>query len=175
MKKQHLYIMFIIILFSFGKLAAQQPVKEADWSTWQFMLGEWTGEGSGQPGQGTGSFTFSYDLQKRILVRKNHTDFPKTDKSPAFSHEDLMIVYQENDKTKAVYWDNEGHIINYTAEFSKDGNTLYFTSEIIPKAPRFRLVYEKMGDNKMNNIFEIASPGKPDQFSKYLEAVIIKK
>lgn len=175
MKKQLIQTMFIIIFFSLGTMKAQQPVKEADWSAWQFMLGEWIGEGNGAPGQGTGSFTFSYDLQKRILVRKNHTDFPKTDKSPAFSHEDLMIVYQENDKTKAIYWDNEGHIINYIAEFSKDGNKLYFTSEIIPQAPRFRLVYEKIGENKMNNIFEIASPGKPDQFNKYLEAVIIKK
>jgi hypothetical protein len=175
MKKRYIHLLLVIMIFPIGRLAAQQPVKAADWSAWQFILGEWVGTGSGAPGQGTGSFTFSYDLEKRILVRKNHTEFPKTDKSPAFTHEDLMIVYQENDRTKAVYWDNEGHVINYIAGFSQDGNKLYFTSEAAAQAPRFRLVYEKLGDNKMNNVFEIAAPGKPDQFSKYLEAVVIKK
>lgn len=175
MKRQHICIALVILIISFGRLTAQQPAKQADWSTWKFILGEWVGEGNGTPGQGTGAFTFSYDLEKRVLVRKNHSDFPETNGRPAFMHDDLMIVYQDNDKTKAVYWDNEGHIINYVAEFSKDGNTLYFTSEIIPQAPRYRLVYEKQGDNKMKNVFEIAAPGKPDQFSKYIEAVVVKK
>jgi len=174
MKKFYI-LLAAAFLFTLSNLSAQQPVKDADWSAYNFLIGQWAGEGNGAPGQGTGIVTFSYDLQKRVIVRRNETNFPKTDKAPAFSHNDLMVIYQQGDKTLATYWDNEGHTINYTVTFSADAKKLYFTSDIIPQAPRFRLVYDKLGENRYNNIFEIASPGKPEEFSKYLEGVIIKK
>src|SRR5262245_21202082 len=84
---------------------AQQAAKPANWDAWQFLLGEWEGEGSGTPGQGVGGFRFSLDLQKRVLVRKNWANYPATDKQAAFSHEDLMVVYQEpGQPTRAVYF-----------------------------------------------------------------------
>lgn len=175
MKKIIITSVVLNICVFISVLSAQQAIKEADWSEYNFLIGEWIGDGSGAPGQGSGSFTFSFDLQHRLLVRKSHTDFPAAAGRPAFSHDDLMIIYQENEKTKAVYWDNEGHIINYTAEFSQDKSKLYFTSEIIPASPRFRLVYEKLADGRINNVFQIASPGTPDQFAKYIEGVVKKK
>lgn len=164
-----------LLIFICASLNAQQPVKAADWTPYNFLIGEWVGDGSGAPGQGTGSVTFSLDLLNRVLVRRGSTDFPMQGNRPAFTHQDLMIVFQQEDKTKAMYWDNEGHVINYAVEFSKDGKKLYFTSEIIPQSPRFRLVYERLEGNKINSIFEIAPPAKPDEFSKYLEGIVIKK
>ena len=175
MKKIIIYTITAFVCFSLSDINAQQPIKPADWGSYNFLIGEWIGDGSGAPGQGSGSFTFSFDLQKRVLIRKGYTDFPKAGDKPAFRHDDLMIVYQENDKTKAVYWDNEGHAINYLVEFSQDKNKLYFTSEIVPSSPRFRLIYEKLSDGRINNIFEIAMPGKPDQFNKYIEGIVKKK
>ena len=32
------------------------------------------------------------------------------------------------DKAKAIYFDNEGHTIDYSAEWAADGNTLTFIS-----------------------------------------------
>jgi hypothetical protein len=157
-------------------VSANGQETSAGWTSYQFLLGDWIGEGGGNPGQGSGTFSFYPDLQKKILVRKNHCDFPATKDKPAFSHDDLMIIYQEQGKPgRAIYFDNEGHIINYMVEFSKDQNTLTFLSDLIPSAPRFRLSYIK-GDNDTVKIkFEIASPAKPDTFSVYLESVAHKK
>src|SRR5262245_58231265 len=157
--------------------SAQQAAKPANWEAWQFLLGEWEGKGGGAPGQGTGGFTFALDLQKRVLVRRNHSDYPATSNQPAFSHEDLMVIYQEADKpaARAIYFDNEGHVIHYNLEFSPDQNSLVFLSEASPSAPQFRLTYNKASRNSLAITFEIAPPGAPGKFSTYLQAVVQKK
>lgn len=155
---------------------AQQPAPPADWSAWQFLLGDWVGEGDGTPGQGEGGFTFAPDLQKRVLVRKNFAKYPATKERPAFTHEDLMVVYQEPGKAaRAIYFDNEGHVINYAVEFAKDGNSVTFVSDPSPTAPRFRLTYLKSGSDALGIKFEIAPPGKPDTFSPYINAKAHRK
>ena len=83
----------------------QDPV----WEPLHFLLGDWTGEGTGEPGQGTGSFSFRLELAQNILVRKNRADYPARQGRPAFSHEDLMIVHQDpgTGRLQAVYFDSE--------------------------------------------------------------------
>jgi len=166
----------IVLVCAVSIASAQRAAKPANWEAWQFLLGEWEGKGGGAPGQGTGGFTFALDLQKRILVRRNHSDYPATSKQPAFSHEDLMVIYQEADKpASAIYFDNEGHVIHYNVEFSPDQNSLVFLSEASPSAPQFRLTYNKAPGNSLAIKFEIAPPGAPGKFSTYLQAVVQKK
>jgi hypothetical protein len=168
----HLICFFIFIT----ALHAQRPPSSPNWDSWNFLLGEWVGEGSGKPGQATGGFTFSSELQNRILVRKNFADYPATKEHPAFSHNDLMVIYKERgDSTNAIYWDNEGHVINYSVEFPKDTNTITLVSTPNPTAPQFRFTYTKTGVDKLKILFEIAPPGKPDTFSKYIEATAHRK
>ena len=165
----------LILVMTALSLSAQQAAKAANWDPWKFLLGEWIGEGGGNvPGQGAGGSKFYLDLQDRVLVRTNFSEFPATKDRPAFSHNDLMIIFQESGTARAVYFDNEGHVIYYTAEFSADYNTLTFTSDIKPSEPRFRLIYLKEGD-KLKLKFEIAPPGKPEAFSPYIESVMKKK
>lgn len=166
----------IVFVCNSAIASAQQAAKPANWESWQFLLGEWEGKGGGAPGQGSGGFTFALDLQKRILVRRNHSDYPATNKQPAFSHEDLMVIYQEADKpARAIYFDNEGHVIHYNVEFSPDQNSLVFLSEASPSAPQFRLTYKKAPRNSLAITFEIAPPGAPGKFTTYLQAVVQKK
>lgn len=171
-----LFTLCVLPLILPSLLPAQQPIMDADWNSWQFLLGEWVGEGGGnQPGQGSGSCIFHFDLQNRILIRKNHAEFPATKERPASSHDDLMVMFQEEGKTKAVYFDNEGHVINYSAEFSDDRNTLTFVSDSLPSTPRFRLTYSKSPDGTLKLKFEFAPPGKPDAFSLYIESILRRK
>jgi hypothetical protein len=75
------------------------------WDKWKHLIGEWIGEGNGQPGQGEGSFTFQTDLDGKILVRKNHTVFPETANAAAKVHDDLLIVYPvTNGVQEAIYF-----------------------------------------------------------------------
>lgn len=154
---------------------AQQP-KEPNWDLFRFLLGEWVGEGTGAPGEGTGGFSFTFDLQGKILVRKNSADYPATKDKPAYSHTDLMVIYREaDDSIKAIYFDNEGHVIHYAVSFSKDQNTLTFLSDPSPSAPRFRFIYSKATPDKLKFEFDIAPPGKPEAFSKYVEGSAHRK
>lgn len=148
----------------------------ANWDPWQFLLGEWVGEGGGGPAQGSGGFTFSSDLQQRILVRRNYANYPATTDRPAYAHEDLMLIYQQpGAPTRAIYFDNEGHVINYAVTFFQDGDIITFLGEIQPSAPRFRFTYTKLGPGSVGIAFEIAPPGKPEEFAPYIRATAQRK
>ena len=155
---------------------AQQPIPAPDWGGFQFMMGDWIGEGGGAPGQGTGWFSFTLDLQQRILIRKNHSDFPAQNNRPAFTHDDLMIVYPEaGKKAKAIYFDNEGHVIQYAIEISDSSKSVVFISEASPPTPRFRLTYTLMENDRLKIDFDFAPPGKPETFSRYIESYAKRK
>ena len=151
--------------------------KKCDWAPLEFLLGNWAGEGTGQPGQGTGEFSFHPDLQNRILVRRSYAAYPPTKERPAYRHDDLMMVYRESESAppRAIYFDNEGHVIHYSMSAPSDMNTIEFVSDILPTNPRYRLTYSKTGSGTLIFRFEIAPPDRPDAFSTYIEAKAKRK
>jgi hypothetical protein len=171
------YAAVAVSLLGFHANSKEQPAPVDAWAAYRFLLGEWVGEGEGQPGQGKGQFSFAPDLQGKVLVRKNRADYAASGGRPAFTHEDLMIVYQEgNDKTqKAIYFDSEGHVVQYAVRASEDGQTLTFLSDAKPSLPRYRLTYAKREAGKVTVKFEMASPDKPEAFKTYLEGTVRKK
>ena len=135
--------------------------------SWDWLIGKWAGEGSGKPGSGTGSFTFAKELDGRIITRKSHTEFPRSEGRPESVHDDLMVIYADptDAKQRAVYFDNEGHTIFYSINIT--GDKIVLTSDKIPDSPAFRLIYEKTGDAEVNVIFEMSADG--GTFKPYLE------
>jgi hypothetical protein len=176
-RKSTLRRIFLVVLVSVasGRLSAQQSPSTVNWNAFKVLMGEWVGEGTGSPGEGTGGFTFSFDLQNTILVRKNYANYPATKDHPAFTHDDLMIVYQDGGKTRAIYFDNEQHVINYSVAVSSDSNSIVFASDAVPAMPRFRLTNTKAGTDKIAITLDIAPPGKPESFARYIEAVARRK
>jgi hypothetical protein len=157
----------LVIILSCGLTNAL--AKDDLWEPFQFLMGEWVGEG--KEGQGTGHFSLTPDLGGKVLVRRNHAELPAGNGRPAGVHEDLMVIYKSEDgkSAKAIYFDNEGHVINYVVAFSPDKQTLTFTSAAAPSAPRFRLTYQKQSEDRVGIKFEIAPPGKTQEFKVYLE------
>ncbi len=171
-----LAVLASIVVFITSIAVSQPAIPQANWNAWKFLLGEWVGEGTGSPGEGTGGFTFALDLGNRILVRKNFAEYPATKDRPAFRHDDLMIVYQESgNPTRAEYFDNEGHVIHYVVSFSADSNSVVFVSDASSSEPRYRLTNTKEGDDKILISFEIAPPGKPEAFRQYIKAAARRK
>ncbi len=165
-----------ILLILTGSLFAQGSEQPKGLEQLNFLTGEWVGDGSGNPGQGTGGFSFTYDLQKNILVRKNFAEYPATENKPAFRHEDLTVIYRTPDDTlRAVYFDNESHVIHYVVEPGEDGKSATFISAPAEQNARYRLCYTTPKENEVAINFEIAPPGQPDAFSTYLEATAHKK
>lgn len=132
-----------------------------------FLLGEWEASGGGAPGQATGSATFSSELQGRVMVRRSFADYPATETAPATRHEDLMIIRVEGDGSLAAeFYDSEGHVIHYAVTVPGDGEAS-FVSEA-GGGPRFRLGYKLAADGVLQGVFEIAPPGNPESFNRYL-------
>src|SRR5580658_3694190 len=156
----------------------KEPGAADPWAAFGSLLGgTWDGEGSGEPGNGTGGFTFRPDLQGKVLIRRSTSSYPATKDHPAFTHEDLMVVSRESatSSLRADYYDNEGHVIHYTISLSEDGKSAQFLSDLDPSAPRYRLIYESLGTDQLKIKFEIAPPGKPDAFIRYVEAKARRK
>jgi hypothetical protein len=132
----------------------------------EFLLGDWRAEGGG-PGMGAGEFTFARDLQDRVLVRRSSAATTAPDGS-ASRHEDLMIVYAADaGEVRADYFDNEGHVVRYEVTTTA-GKEAVFLSRPAADAGGFRLKYSLGPDGTLRGSFEIAVPGRPDQFAPYL-------
>jgi hypothetical protein len=154
-------------------VAAAQSQPKNGWAGWQSFLGTWSGVGNGEPGQGTGEFSFGPELQGAVLTRHSYAEYPATKDKPAYRHDDLMLIYSDTDKTRAEYWDNEHHVIHY--EVALSDTKLIFTSEAAQPGPRYRLTYIKTGDDTLKMTFEIAPPNDPSKFKTYIEAAARRK
>lgn len=143
---------------------------------WAALVGEWTGEGTGQPGNGMGTSSFQFDLQKQILVRRSHSEYPGSGGRPATIHDDLMVIYPgTGEESRAMYFDNEGHVIEYTATWSVGGDALTFLSKPMSGAPQFRLTYKKVDAQTLSVSFEIAAPGQVAAFKPYVSGELKRK
>jgi hypothetical protein len=155
-----LCVLLTITSISFGQ-------QNSSLENWNWLMGEWIGEGSGQPGKGGGTFSFSYDLDKKIIVRKSHSEYPPVNNKPAVIHDDLMIIYTDfnGNQSKAIYFDNEGHTINYQITYSE--KSIVLTSVNIPIIPIFRLTYSLVNSGTIDTKFEMSQDG--EKFMIYIE------
>ncbi len=154
-----------------GPLPSQGLAPGADpWAGVRFLAGEWVGEGSGRPGEGSGTFSFRFDLDGRVLVRRDHSEYPASPGRPATVHDALMVVYPRPNGGghAAVYFDNERHVIRYDVGVSADGGTVVFLSTPAPGSRRYRLTYERVGADEVEVTFEVAPPGEPPAFKTYI-------
>jgi hypothetical protein len=172
MKNNKIYAaLFLCFLFNPGFISYPQ---QSNLAKFQFLIGEWVGTGGGSiSGKGEGGSVFKYDLDSNVIVRENYARYPAQNDNPGYTHKDLMIIYFQSSEPKAVYFDNEKHVINYNIEFAE--NKVIFTSEELKGIPQFRLTYEGTGVNKMKLYFDIAPPNAPGKFGSYLTAEMQKK
>ncbi|HSB10243.1 MAG TPA: hypothetical protein VLM38_12220 [Blastocatellia bacterium] len=168
-------IALIGLMLAFCQTAtSEQPAPNID--SLRFLLGKWVGEGTSEVGAGTGYFTFELSLNNKVLVRKNHAEYPATTDRPLVTHDDLMVVYADAaaKRLRAFYTDSEGNVINYTISLSSDSKSVVFLTDANTSGPRFRLTYVVTQPDKMALTFEMASPDKPSEFRKFIDGAVRK-
>jgi len=74
---------------------------------------------------------------------------------------------------RAIYFDNEGHVIPYAVTSTDEA--IILVSDPEQSAPRFRTTYWKVENGTVITRFEIAPPGSPDGFAVYVEGSAKRK
>jgi hypothetical protein len=147
------------------------PAPTDRWEALHFLEGTWDARtlGGSANAQSSGAYTFKFELKHHVLVRRSEDS--AACKGPAnfdCEHSDVLYVYQdaENQPLKAIYFDNEGHVIHYDVS-TPDLTTAIFISAASPSAPQFQLVYQ-LRDKMMSGKFQMRMPGKTE-WKSYLE------
>jgi hypothetical protein len=162
---RRLSFLFLILVLCCATAAPAQGPPGDPFSALRFLLGEWVPDSSA--GVPSGHFEFTSDVQGKVMIRRNHADYPAVKPRPAVNHDDLMVIYREGD-VRAIYADSEGHVIRYTMEAKAPG-AVTFVSETVPGTPWFRLSYKKLPDGRLSGKLELAQPGTAKEFKTYLE------
>ena len=167
--KKVFVVLFTVFIYNFSLAQQSDEIRKS----WDWLIGDWSGVGSGQPGEASGGFSFKMDLDNKIIVRTNITEISPQEGREAFAHKDLLVVYSSpgNSYDRAIYFDNEDHVINYTLNYQD--RVITFTSDKIQNMPVFRLKYSQIDSDHINVLFEISMDG--ENFRKYLEGRSIKK
>jgi len=136
---------------------------------WDALVGRWIGIDDGRPGTASGATSFEYELDGRVLTRRNVVDYPGSNGRAGVHHEDLMTIHPAPDgrDAEAMYYDNEGHVIHYAATWSSDEHVLVMLSLPDAGAPRFKLTFTFEQFDRLAVVFEIAPPGSVE-FRRYV-------
>ena len=140
------------------------------WKALTFLEGTWgarsqAGTAAAQAG---GTYTFNFELKHHVLARHSMSAACKGPEAFDCQHGDLLYVYQEGEgqPLKAIYFDNEGHVIRYTVS-TPEPNTAIFLSDAATAAPQFQLVYQ-LKKAVMSGKFQMKMPGQTE-WNSYLE------
>ena len=130
------------------------------------LLGKWQGTQEGTPGTGTVTREYTRELKSRIVRGHNRSVYPAQEKNPkGEDHENLDLFSFDNAKKQIRFrqFHQEGFVIHYVMEPPSKPGVLVFVSEAIENIPagyRARETYTFTGNDQVEEVFEIADPGK---------------
>jgi hypothetical protein len=151
-------------------VSAQTAAAKNPFQSLSFLEGTWEAKTNGDSGvDSRGAYAFALELRGHILSR--HTISKDSCKGPAdynCDHSDLLYIYPDGPQgaLRAIYFDNEGHVIKYDVSTPSPTTAVFISDESQP-GPQFRLVYERKGDTMFGK-FQIRMPGQ-SEWKPYLE------
>lgn len=137
------------------------------WTMLEKLLGEWIGEISGEPGEGSGIAKYEKTLQSKFIFYRIQVEFPPQEKNiDGEIHEDEGYFsydkYNEQGSLRVFYV--EGYVSTYhLVEFDKEKQKMTFEAtehENLPDGFRSKLLLHLESDSQLREEFRLASPGK---------------
>jgi len=144
------------------------PATDA-WAPLAFLEGTWAAKATRPDGVAVdASYLFRRELRGHVMARRAASNAQCTG-SATFDceHSDELIVYAEQpgQPLKALYVDNEGHVIHYVVSTPAPNDAVFLSEGT--GGPRFRLEY-RLDHGEMAGKFQMQMPGQSDWHS-YLE------
>jgi hypothetical protein len=163
--------LLLLAALAAGALGAQErpAAPKVSWKPLEFLAGTWDAKtrGGSAAADSSGTYTFRLELKDHVLARHSSSAGCKGPVDFDCDHSDLLYIYPAGGQSyRAVYFDNEGHVIQYDVS-TPAPLTAVFLSKASEPGPQFRLTYERNGST-MRGRFEIRMPGQSD-FRPYLE------
>ncbi len=161
---------FAVILFALPMSAQDNAAAAPDpWKTLSFLEGTWDAKTKANGAVTVaGSYSFRRELDGHIMARHASNSACKGPDTFDCNHGDLLYLFRDapGQPVKAIYFDNEGHVIHYDVS-TPSPNTALFLSDAAQPGPRFRLVYERK-QSTMDGKFQMQMPGQAE-WKSYLE------
>ena len=133
-------------------------------------MGTWEAKTTGgqAQAQSTGTYSFGLELRDHLLARRSAYGNCKGPDEFNCQHSDLLYIYPEGpgQSLRAIYFDNEGHVIHYAVSVPGPGIAVLLSDADRP-GPQFRLSYE-LNAGVMTGKFQMRMPGQ-QEFASYLE------
>lgn len=173
--KQLVFLLVLLPAFTFG-----QQKRDSIWAPMNFFIGEWRGEGGGEPGMGTYQRSYKSVLNGTAIEVRNMSKYAPTEKYPKGEvHEDYGNIFY--DKARKTFLLRQLHVEGFANDYvlesiSADKKTLTFVSEVIiniPKGWKARETYRILAPNEFEETFELAPPDK--EFAIYTKVNFKRK
>lgn len=156
--------------------SAQNPVKVDPWIPFKSFIGEWTGQGGGEPGKGNYERSYQFIMNGRFIEVHNKSTYPPSaSNAKGEVHEDLGYISYDRSlkKFRLRQFHIEGFVNQYLLDsISPDQKTIVFVTESIENIPagwKAKETYRVLSENELEETFELAEPGKEYQvYSKVL-------
>jgi hypothetical protein len=144
---------------------AQAPVKDDPWRPVRFLVGEWTGESTGEPGQGTVRRTYRFVLGDKFLHEQNVSTYPPQPNNPKGEVHEHWAFFSYDRARKALVLrqlHQESFVNQYVMLAEAKANTVVFETEALENLPsgwKARERYEVVSPDEFVETFELAEPG----------------
>jgi hypothetical protein len=166
---------FLLLLAPVSGLQETKPAASADpWAPLRFIVGNWRGPSTGEPGQGTSERTYEFEFGETFIHVRNKGVYPSQPKNPKGEvHQDTGFFSYDKTRKRFVFrqFHSEGFVNQYVEDpAASDGKSLVFVTEAIENIPdgwRARETYRSIGPDEFIETFELAAPGK--EFARYTE------
>ena len=130
------------------------------------LVGRWTGTSEGQPGKGQVERQYERVLGSKFIQVRNRSTYPPQEKNPkGETHEDIGFFSFDKARKRVVFrqFHVEGFVNQYVLDPTSTVDRVVFISESIENIPagfRGRETCVFSGNDQLEEIFEIAEPGK---------------
>lgn len=157
-----------------GHAVASQSASASSLTAVLPLVGTWQGTSEGQPGSGTLTREYRLVLGDRFIEETNRSVYPPQDKNPKGEvHEHRGFFSFDRAKKTVIFrqFHVEGFVNQYALQPVSKSGVLVFESETIENIPagfRSRETYTFTGPDELEEVFEIAEPGKA--FAVYSKA-----
>jgi enterochelin esterase-like enzyme len=159
---------FLLAPVSLAQTQPQAAESSDRWQPVRFMVGDWVGEASGEPGKGTVERAYALILGDQFIEENNTSTYEaRNGQPPEVHHHRAFFSYDKAGRRIMLrQFHEESFVILYALDRAASSPTrLVFDSvsfENFSNEWRARETYEIVSPDEFTEIFELKGPGKKD-------------